>query len=69
MVFEEVSGEVRNCRSDFSENVTDSFGNSVCEEFFDKLSDNISTAENFCLAADGREALIRVQLAELRLMI
>lgn len=69
MYFEEVYGEVQNSRGEFSDNVSDSFGASVCEELFDSFLQSLETAENMCSAADAREAFIKAALIELRLMI
>ena len=69
MVFEEENSVIQRSRSEFADNVSDSFGQSICEELFDKFSDSLNIAENFCQAADVREAFIRAQLMELRLII
>ncbi len=68
-MFEDVFNDVARSRHDFSENVRDMFGASVCEELYDKLSGCIDAAETMSSTADLREAAIRAQLLELRMIL
>lgn len=69
MYFEEVSGEVQQSRRSFSENVRDNFGNSVCEELYDRLDRDLETADRISGAADIREGIIKTLLTELRVIL
>lgn len=69
MYFEEVYSEAQESRKNFSENVRDSFGNSICEELFDKFTTNLETVEHMCDAANIREGIIKAMLVELRMIL
>lgn len=69
MFFEENNSELQQSRNNFSDEVRDIFGNSICEELYDKLTNCLSTAEHMCDGADMREAVIKAMLLELRLIL
>ena len=68
-MFDEVYNDVKRSRITFSDNVKDAFGSSVCSELYDELENRINAAEDISSAADIREAYIRAQLLELRMIL
>ncbi len=68
-MFDEVCNEVIRSRDLFTENVKDSFGNSISEELFQAFLNNIQSAKLYSDESNFKEGSIRFKLAELRLML
>jgi len=60
---------LRQCRNQFSEQVSDVFGASVCETVFDAAISCVSSMEAAEEEAETKQSAIQILLAELRAII